>query len=111
MLVGMGGCEDEIMEIAEAVVVKCVELVGCDVCDGVWLVTGEEVEMGSEGVMAVTVECVVMVVVSMVAASVAAEGDPPLAMRGCELVRCVDVGGAWCCWGGVTGVKAERREG
>ena len=73
-----------------------------------------ETEMG-EGVTtleAVTVECVVVTAtVSVAAVSVAAEGDPPLAMRGCELVRCVEVGGAWCCVGGMTGVKAERREG
>jgi hypothetical protein len=72
-----------------------------------------EVELGEAVTMLeeVTVECVVTVTVSMAAVSVAAEGDPPLAMRGCELVRCVEVGGVWCCVGGVTGVKAERREG
>ena len=76
--------------------------------------TGEEVEGGSAGVMVVDVVatgCVVTATVSVAAVSVAAEGDPPLGMCGWELVRCVEVGGAWGCWGGVTGVKAERREG
>ena len=84
------------MEIAEVVVAE--SEVDCDEREeGVRLVRGEEVEteMG-EGVTtleAVTVECVVTVAVSEATVSVAA-GDPPLAMRGCELVRCVEVGGA-----------------
>ena len=48
---------------------------------------------------------------SMEVDSAVLEVEVPLAMEGCEFVRCVGAGGVSCCWGGVTGVKAERREG
>lgn len=70
------------MEIVEVVSNDWLEGIGCDVCEGVWLVTGEEVEVGWEAVMVlctVTVECVVIVTVSTTAVSVAAAEESPFA--------------------------------
>lgn len=102
------------MEIAEDVSTGWLGGTGCEECEGVWLVTGEEVKVEWEGVMglcAVPVEWVVVVTVSMTVVSVAEEGDPPLTTSGCELVRCVEGGKVCSCWGGWTGVKADLRDG
>ena len=95
----------EIVEVEAAAVATG----GCGECEDVRTVPCEEVEIPVAVV--VTTESLFSATVSMAAVSVAAEGDPLLAMEGCEFVRWAEVGGASCCWGGVTGVKADRREG
>lgn len=97
------------MEIVEVVMTEVEEQVSG--CEGVKIGGCEEVEVGCEEVIMSEGVTVVSVGVSAAAASVAVRGDPPLAMRGLEFARLEGVEGVFCCWGGVTGVNAERREG
>ena len=105
----VGWCEiTEIAEVDGAMVTACSH----DDCEEV---TCEGVENEAVDVVTTLAEestvFVTSATVSMETDSPVLEAELLLAMEGCEFVRWVEVGGVSCCWGGVTGVKAERREG